>query len=231
MKSKIFLYSLFLGIAPMASAQSYFKTKWNQKLLLGTSYNYSWSTVSGDNQPETYARKPSSGAHIRSEYYLTRFIGVGLAAGFQQKGAIIKYPDVIKEIGNPDSTNRMRLRFNTMNFPVYIVLRTPKDVIKGVRLSGHLGFNYDKNFLTRTVWNSVEDGFHTVTDRSADYFKSDIGLYGAFGIDINSGNGDAIFQVQCVASWGKKNVYRNQAVFGNVDGKSNIIGLQLSFMY
>lgn len=200
-----------------------------KKPLLGISFNNSWSNFMGSNLPEKYFYKPSLGTHLRFEYYFKSYLGLGLGAGIQQRGAGIKTPDLDQSLGNPDSTNRHRIRMNTFDVPFYLILKSPKDLIKGVKPALQIGLNWNRNFKTTDIFYSIEDGFHNKKDVTADYYaNAPFSLYSALSFDINAGTN--LFQVQLFYNKGMNSVY-NPSVFGNAMAKSSLFGLQLSILY
>src|SRR5882672_3114870 len=112
-----------------------------KKTAWGIAYQQCWSTIRGTFLREDYFTKPSPGFSISVEYYPLSFIGIGVGAGYQQRGAGITHHNVSPvTIANPDSTHLERLRFSTVEFPISIFLRTPKDVVKGLRVGGSIAF-------------------------------------------------------------------------------------------
>ena len=143
---------------------------------------------------------------------------------FQQRGAGIINPDKVKELGNPDSTYRERLRFNHVQVPISLILRT-KDLIKGIRLSGAFSLVPIINFESSDVFNSIEDGYHVITPVSDQYQKNDLLSQFSVGPDINAGN--TILRIHFVYSKGTNNVYSTGA------GKSynESMGVQISWLF
>lgn len=212
------------------SGMTKYAGKLDKKFIFGLAMNNSWTTITGNNQGSKYFYKPSLGTHLKVEYYFRPYLGLGIAAGFQQRGTGIFTEDLDQSLGNPDSAHRHRLRFNTLDFPFYIALRTPKDIFKGARLSLNIGGNFHRNFKTTDIFYSVEDGFHNRQNLTADFYKnSGISLYTAIGLDINAGS--TLFQTQIIFNPGLNNVYNNPSVYGISVGKNRLFGLQLSFMY
>ncbi len=197
----------------------------DKKFHWGISSNIYFTTITGDNLPKNYFLKPSLGFHLRAEYFFKSYIGLGVGIGFQQRGAGIINPDKIKERGNPDSTYRERLRFNTIEIPLSLMLRS-NDIIKGVRLSGTISLMPLINFESNDVFNSVEDGNHLVTSVDNQYQKSDLLYQLSIGPDINAGN-TGIFRVHIVYSRGTSNVYSSNSSKGYNEG----IGLQISWLF
>lgn len=197
-----------------------------RKFHWGLSANTYFTTIVGNNLPRTYFSKPSLGFDVRVEYFFKPYLGLGVGVGFQQRGAGIINEDKVKELGNPDSTYRERLRFNHLQFPISLILRTPKDVIKGIRLSGTLSLVPLTNFESSDVFNSVEDGNHVITSVSDQYKKSDLLYQFSIGPDINAGN-TGVFRVHFVYSRGTSDVFSNNSG----KGYNESIGVQISWLF
>lgn len=217
----------------MAEAKE--KDTFEKKFRWGLSGNQYWGNIKGNNLAKTYFGKPCVGFNLRAEYYPVSFIGVGAGVGIQQRGAGIINPDVSGGSfthpwqlpqGNPDSTYRERLRFNTWEIPVTILLRTPKDIIKGVRLSAAVGLSYVHVSKVDDVFLSVEDGFHLDQVVSKDYLPKDLAYQISFGTDISAGAGN-LLQVHLVYTKGTKNLY----AAGQGDGRLETYGFRLAWLY
>jgi len=212
----------------------------DKKFHMGASLNIYWATISGDKVSDTYFAKPSLGGSIRAEYYFTPFLGIGIGAGYQQRGAGIKNVDVsggafahpwitndLGEVGNPDSTYLERLRFNSLEFPVTILLRTPKDVFEGMRLSASVGPTLIHTMSVNLTMQSIIDGFHPYNWVTDNYIRNDIGWQASVGADIDSGGGKSLCQVHFVYTSGTRNVYaQNQG-----DGRQVTYGVRLSWLF
>lgn len=196
----------------------------NKKFHWGISSNTYFTTIVGDNLPKTYFSKPSLGIDLRAEYFFKPSIGLGVGVGFQQRGAGVINPDKVKELGNPDSTYRERLRFNHVQVPISLILRT-KDLIKGIRLSGAFSLVPIINFESSDVFNSVEDGNHVITAVSNQYQKSDLLYQFSVGPDINAGS--TILRVHFVYAKGTNNVYST----GAGKGYNESMGIQISWLF
>lgn len=206
-----------------------------KKFRWGISGNQYWGNIKGQSLPETYFAKPCIGYNLRTEYYPVSFVGISVGAGFQQRGAGIINPD--KSGGSfthpwenlpfdPDSTYRERLRFYTIEVPVALIIRSPKDLIKGVRPSASVGLNFIKVKQVRDVFLSVEDGFHSDVPVTADYLNRDLGYQFSFGADIDAG-GSGLFQVHLVYTKGTKNIYNA----GQGNGTLVTYGFRVSWLY
>ena len=207
----------------------------DKKFRWGVSWNQYWGNIMGDRLSEDYFGKPCIGTNARLEYYPLSFVGVGVGFGIQQRGAGIINPDNSGgSFTHPweqpqfdgDSTFRQRLRFNTLELPVSVHLRTPKDVIKGVRPSLSAGVSYVKIFRVNDFFLSVEDGYHQDMVVTSDYAARDLAYQLTLGADIDAG-GTGIVQMHFVYTSGTSNLYaRNQG-----DGRLITYGFRVSFLY
>jgi len=207
-----------------------------KKVRLGVSWNQYWGTFKGANLPKQYFAKPCVGASLRAEYYPLSFIGVGVGFGLQQRGAGIINEDKTGgtftrpwlglQDNTEDSTYRERIRMNTIEVPVTLLLRTPRDIVKGVRLSMAAGVVWIKNDYVKDFWHKPEDGFHTILDVSDDYIKQDLGYQVSLGGDISSA-GESVFQVHFVYTKGMKNIYTT----GSGDARAETYGFRLAWLY
>ncbi len=201
----------------------------NKKLYWGFSFYQNFSSIK-NNDSIKYFRKPSVGIGFNSEYYISKNFGIGLGFNFMQRGAGVKLIDVDKSLGNADSTNRLRLRFNTLDLPVQLFYKIP---LKNTNKKIHLGIGITPvyNFETNQIMHSVEDGFHLINGRSYDFYKFDMEFNGSLGLDIiNSGN--TTFQLHLVLSKGTNNIYSNNHTFATkYNATSNYFGIKLSCLY
>lgn len=215
-------------------AEGIVKSIFDKKFRWGISWNQYWSSIKGSNLPETYFAKPSVGFNLRAEYYPLSFVGVGAGFGVQQRGAGIITQDNYggsfthpwEPNYDPDSTYRLRLRMNTIEVPITLLLRTPFDIVKGVRLSGALGVVWIKNDYVKTFFNKPEDGFHTIIDVSKDYLTNDLGIQASLGADINAAE-SCVLQVHFVYSKGTKNIYET----GSGDGRTTLYGVRVAWLF
>jgi hypothetical protein len=230
-------FSSLSGIAQTKEeiiAQAEEKDVFKKKFRFGVSWNQYWGTIKGSNLPKEYFGKPCVGASLRAEYYPLSFMGIGVGFGVQQRGAGIINPDNYggsfthpwEPNYDPDSTYRERLRMNTIEVPVTLLLRTPKDVFKGVRLSGAAGIVWIKNDYVKEFWHKPEDGFHTIINVEDDYIKQDLGYQLSLGADINCAS-QSVFQVHLVYTKGTKNIYKT----GSGDGRVETYGFRLAWLY
>lgn len=213
------------------------KNPQEKKIRLGVSWNQYWATLKGTNLQEKYFWKPSMGFNLRAEYYPVPFLGIGVGAGIQMRGAGIINPDKTGggpfshpwepnyDPNDPDSTYRERLRFNTFEIPITVLLRTPKDVIKGVRLSGAAGVVLVNNYYAIKFFHKPEDGFHEVTNVEDEYIKSDLAIQLSGGAEINAGS--CVLQIHLVYSKGTKNVYTDDTF----NGRMQTFGFRVAWLY
>ena len=207
-----------------------------KKFRAGISWNQYWGIIKGSNLPKEFFAKPCIGFNVRAEYYPLSFIGIGVGFGVQQRGTGVINED--KEGGTfthpwfglqgntEDSTYRERLRFNTIEIPVTLLLRTPNDVIKGVRLSGAAGVVWFKNDYVHDFWHKPEDGFHTIIDVSDQYISDELAYQLSFGADINAG-GAGVFQIHLVYTKGTTNIYKTAPS----DGRLETYGFRAAWLF
>ena len=215
-------------------AETEIKSVFDEKFNWGIGYHQYWGTITGSNLPKEYFAKPCFGASLRAEFYPFSFIGVGAGFGVQQRGAGIKnqdnYGGSFTHPWEPnydiDSTYRERLRMNTIEVPLSLLLRTPKDVVKGVRLSGAIGIVWVYNDYVKDFWHKPEDGFHTIIDVGDDYIKNDLAYQLSFGADINAAE-SCIFQFHLVYTKGTENVYKT----GSGNGQTETFGFRVSWLF
>lgn len=209
------------------------KTKllgFEKKFAWGIAYQQCWSSIGGTSLPEDYFTKPSLGFSISAEYYPLSFIGMGVGAGYQQRGAGITHHDALPVTAtNPDSTHLERLRFSTLEFPISIFLRTPKDIVKGLRVGGSVGVVPMVNLNSHDVFNDVEPSVgdrDVVHDVSSSYFKKDTAYQFSVGPEIDSGV-SGLIKVHFLYSRGTSNVYRS----AQGTGHNQTMGLRLSVLF
>lgn len=220
---------LLTVLAARVQAQDTLSQKFGKKFIYGGTFQHAWTSIKGSDLPRTYFTKPSLGGTLVAEYYLFNIIGAGGGIGFQQRGAGIKNPDVVKDLGNGDSTYRERLRFQSWEIPLYLVVHSP-EVLNNLRFSGRFGVIWSTNFRTQNIFHSVEDGFHKITYPGSDYYETDLLYSGSLGADINAGN-HAIFQVHVFLQSGTKNVFRESGTLSGHAGLNHAYGIQLGFFY
>jgi hypothetical protein len=210
----------------------------DKKFRWGISWNQYWGTIKGTDLTEEYFAKPCMGFNLRTEYYPLSFIGIGVGAGIQMRGAGIINED--KTGGGPfthpwepnydpndaDSTYRERLRFNTFEVPVTILLRTPNDILKGVRLTGAAGLVFVSNYYKVDFFHAPEDGFHTRKNVSDEYIETDLAYQLSAGVDIDASE-SCVLQVHLVYTKGTKNVYANN----QGDGRVQTFGFRVAWLF
>jgi hypothetical protein len=215
-------------------AETEIKSVFDQKFYWGIGYHQYWGTIKGSNLPKEYFAKPCFGASLRAEFYPFSFVGIGAGFGVQQRGAGVKNHDNYggsfthpwEPNYDPDSTYRERLRMNTIEVPVSLLLRTPKDVIKGIRLSGAIGIVWVYNDYVKDFWHKPEDGFHTIIDVGDDYITNDLAYQLSFGADINAAE-SCVLQVHLVYTKGTENVYKT----GPGNGQTETFGFRVSWLF
>jgi hypothetical protein len=198
----------------------------DKKIIWGFSYTQSWSTISGSTLPKTYFAKPSVGLLASVEYYPKKFIGISAGFGFMQRGAGVQN---VPTPGLPDSTYRERLRFSTYEIPLSIILRTPKDVIKGMRLSASAGIAPVFMSYAYDTKVSIEPNIGNLDiskDVSGNYFKSDVVFQFTAGPEIDMAARQVI-KIQFYYSQGTSNVYSS----GSAVGHNQNIGLRLGWLF
>ncbi len=215
----------------------------DKKFHVGISYQQYWSGITGETQA-SYFIKPSIGFNLRAEYYFNSFLGVGLGVGFQQRGAGIHHTDVTGgafahpwvfvntptgyRSGDPDSTYLDRLRFSTIEFPLTLLLRTPKDFLQqGMRLSGAVGPTLIHTSRVNQTYQSVIDGFHPYNWVTDNYVRNLFGVQASLGLDIDSGGGTSVFQVHLVYTQTMGNMYAK----GQATGGLSTYGIRFAWMF
>ncbi len=201
-----------------------------KKLRWGVSFNQSFSTITGSIAPFDYFTKPSLGGGLETEYFFNKNIGIGSGFIFQQRGVGIYTTDVVKEVGDADSTHRQRLRFNCLDLPIRLVFRSGKGLSKGNRWSGNIGIIPMYSFKTNSIFHSIEDGFHQIEDWGDRFKKFDLAASLSFGLNINAGDA-ALLQLHLYASYGLLNTYNNTALFGQAKGNHLLFGLKASALF
>jgi hypothetical protein len=211
------------------------KPIFEKKLRWGISHNIYLSSIEGNNLPADYYYKPSLGFNLRLEYYPISFLGVGMGFGVQQRGTGIINQDKygapyshpwVQPSGDVDSTYIEKLRFNTLELPISLLLRTPGDVIKGMRLSGSAGIIFIHSYQANDVWVDVAGGNHLDHFVTDDYLRNDLGYQFTFGTDINAGDSN-IIQVHFVYSRGLNNIY----AAGQGEGQQVTLGLRVAWLF
>ena len=217
-------FSQFQKPTEVSTRTPYFE----RKVVVGFAVNNSWSCYSDLLKDSAFFR-PSLGFHIKTNYFFKPYIGISLGAGLQQRGMGIYTPDLDNSIGNPDSTGRLRYRTTTIDLPVQLILRSPKDIFPGTRLSMGLGVNFSYIYKAQRIWKSVDDGFHQPSNITANYDKLDIPIRINVGFDIDAGPG-CLFRLHLVGEMGNKFIYTNPTT--QIKSNKNILfGIDLSFLF
>lgn len=210
-------------VAPKESEKS---SAFDKKIVWGFTFTQSWSTISGSSLPKTYFAKPSVGLLASVEYFPKSFVGVSAGFGFMQRGAGVQN---VFTPGLADSTYRERLRFSTFELPVSIILRTPKDVIRGMRLSASAGIVPVFMYAAYDTKVSIEPNISNL-DNSKDvsdaYFKNDLAFQFTAGPEIDMA-GKQVIKIHFYYSQGTANVYT--AAQGQAHTQN--IGLRLAWMF
>ena len=235
MKVRKFMVAvLMISTATVASAQITFDTTlmktslWDKKFFLGVTFNTSWAKITGTNLPNQYFWRPTTGASLRAEYFFHKNVGVSVGLQYQQRGSGIVTPDVVSTLGDPDSSYRARIKMVTVEVPICLVVRSGP-IMKGIRLQANIGISPVHNFESKFTQFSVEDGFHVKQVQNSRYYKNDLAIIASAGFDINAANA-TIFQIHFYGSWGTQNVF-NTTAFPNANGRNNVLGLRLGWMF
>jgi hypothetical protein len=224
MKNKFKYNKLILILALCLPFANLIGQEKNKKFFWGASFYQNFSNIKNDDSVK-YFRKPSVGIGLCAEYHFTKNIGINVGVNFMQRGAGIILPDSDKSVGNPDSTYRLRLRFNTIDLPINVFYKIP---LTNTNKLIHLGIGVAPvyNFKTTRIFHSVEDGFHTIEDKTNNYYKTDIEFQASLGMDFIVSK-QTTFQLHLIGSSGRKNIYVNDLN----NGKSNFFGLKLTCLY
>lgn len=204
------------------------KNRADKAFFWGATFNNALVTFKGDNLPQDYFWRPGLGITLKTEWFIHRNIGVSAGLTFQAKGAGIITPDYYQALGDPDSTHRARIKFYNFELPLVVILRGGSP-IKGTRLRGEFGIIPSWNVYSKYTFLSIEDGFHLVEDQSDQYYKNDLFLASAVGLDIDAANA-CVFQVHLYGNWGTKNVFDTR-FFPNADGRNVVYGIRLGWLF
>jgi Outer membrane protein beta-barrel domain len=201
-----------------------------RKLRIGINYVQGWSTIVGKNQPFDYFTKPSLGGGGQLEYFFSKNWGFGTGFMFQQRGAGIYNPDVVKDLGNADSTHRQRLRMNCLDLPLRLEYRANKGAFSGSRWSAGLGLIPTFTFRTINIFHSVEDGFHVIEKWTPNFKKFDLSAVLSGGLNIDAAE-SCILQIHFFVAFGFINPYNNSSLFGNAKGNNLVIGIKAATLF
>jgi hypothetical protein len=229
--SAINLVMLLVAVSLQAFAQTdstAVGSRWDKNWYWGASLNNAIVSFTGTNLPNRYFWRPSLGLTVKGEYFPGTHLGISVGCTFQAKGAGIITPDVDKSLGNPDSTYRARIKFYDLEVPIALVLRGLEPV-RGTRLRAEVGFVPARMLYAKYIFLSVEDGFHFIEDQSNRYYRTDLFIQGALGLDINASEA-CIFQVHLYGNWGTRNIY-NTNIFPGANGRNQVYGIRLGWMF
>lgn len=207
---------------------STYHSRWEKKWYWGASLNNAIVSFTGSNLPAEYFWRPALGVTLKGEYFFHPNVGITAGCTFQAKGAGIITPDRDKSLGNPDSTYRARIKFYDLELPIALVVRG-LEPIHGTRLRAEIGIVPARMLYARYTFLSVEDGFHLIENHSDRYYKTDLFLQGALGLDINAADA-CIFQVHLYGNWGTRNIYE-AASFPGANGRNGLYGIRLGWVF
>jgi hypothetical protein len=202
---------------------SVFEKKW----FWGFGVNNSWANYRDLKDSSFY--RPSLGIHLKTEYFLTKSIGLTIGVGVQQRGMGIFTPDLDQSIGNPDSTGRLRYKSTTIDVPIQFLFRPEREVFKNGRIVAGLGITASYMYKALRIWKSVDDGFHEDTDITESFKTLDFPFRATIGTDV-SVPGGSLFRAQLVGELGINKIYK---VAGSNDrvGQNTLFGIDLSFLF
>ena len=210
----------------MANAQTQPEQKAGQKedkLRFGFTFFNVWSTVKG-NTPEIFT-KPSLGGNLKMEYYPLDFLGITAGVGYQQRGFGLTLPDT-GFVAPSLNTYRNRIRTNNVEFPIGIILKTPKPIAGGSTwLMATIGVSPLYMFEANDVYLSVEDGFHIVKDVTSSFNQSDMPIFVSIGPEIDTSAG--FLQVQFIGSFGTSEVFTGINNPNGYTGKNRFLGFSI----
>jgi len=229
---------LFAAFSTGASAQidtskvksfQYGTSRFEKKFLLGASFNNGWSRYMEFDDDEVFT-KPDLGLYLKAEYYFSSRIGLAFMIGHQQLGTGIITPDSDPGIfGSPDSTYRLRIRTNNISIPFTIQFRTEKEIFPNGKLSGGIGIAPKIVYDGKSIFHSIEDGFHDKIDITSQFTKFDYPVRLNLGMDINAGNA-CLFRVNFLAEYGFVKMYTNP-VTNSVSGRNLLFGFDFDFLF
>lgn len=236
MKKIITLFFLVLSMNGMAQIDSskvkkfsYGTSRFDKKFLFGASFNNGWSRYLEFEDEEVFT-KPDLGLYLKAEYYFSSRIGLAFMVGHQQLGTGIITPDSDPGIfGSPDSTYRLRLRTNNISMPITIQFRTAKEIFPNGKLSGGIGIAPKIVYDAKSIFHSIEDGFHEKIDITAQFTKLDYPVRLNFGVDFNAGN-SCLFRVNFLAEYGFVKMYSN-SVTNSLSGRNILFGFDFDFLF
>jgi hypothetical protein len=223
---KLFIILLFVFGVTLAYGQEKAAEKTepkHDKLRWGFSFLNVWSDVKGTT-PDLYT-KPSLGGTLKVEYYPVEFLAITAGIGYQQRGYGLILPDT-GFVAPSINTYRNRIRTNNVEFPIGLILKTPKPIAGGSTwLTATVGISPLRMFEASDVYLSVEDGFHVVKDVTTSFSKSDAPLFVSFGPEISTSAG--FLQVQLIGSFGSKEVFTDINNAKGYSAKNRFFGVSI----
>jgi hypothetical protein len=257
MRATIFITAVFLSLSLGVRAQDakpdsivldvkpdsvVLKGIYERKLIFGVYGNFGLSNITNAGG-DSIARKakPSMGGGIRVEYYPVRWLGISVGLGVQQKGSIYKS----SFSGNSDSLNyavrnvpvttdvrtNNRLKLSGIELPIMLHLRTPKEIVRNLRLSAAIGLIPTYNF--RMVYATADANVVNI-NLTHNIIPWDLNYTVSLGPEISTGK-SSIIRLHIFGKWGTvnsyKNVAQNPAFSGFTGGKNNYYGCSLSLLF
>ncbi len=193
------------------------------KFRVGFSFLNVWSDVKG-NTADLYI-KPSVGGILKVEYYPLDFLGLTAGVGYQQRGYGLILPDT-GFVAPSLNTYRNRIRTNNLEFPLGLILKTPKPIAGGSTwLMATVGVSPLRMFEATDIYLSVEDGFHVIKDVTKNFTSSDSPIFVSIGPEIDTSAG--FLQVQFIGSFGRSNVFTTENNPKGYSGKNRFFGLSI----
>jgi hypothetical protein len=257
MRATIFIIAIFFSLSLGVGAQDVkpdsivldvkpdsvvLKRIYERKLIFGVYGNFGLSNITNAGGDSIRRKaKPSMGGGIRIEYYPLNWLGISVGLGVQQKGSI--YPTPFS--GNTDSLNKAvrnvpvttdvrlnnRLKLCGAEIPIMLHFRTPKEIVRNLRLSAAIGFIPTYNF--RMVYSIVDANVVNINLKSS-IIPWDISYTASLGPEFSIGN-SSILRLHIFGKWGTVNSYKNLAqnsdFSGFTGGKNNYYGCSLSLLF
>ncbi len=188
-----------------------------------------WGSIREDGETGFFV-KPSLGGGIGVDFAVREGLLLNAGVQMQQYGTGVRLDDVVGGIGNPDSTFRTRLRISGLGGYVGNAFASAPLCDGKFRMVGGWKFGMHHVVRARSVFHSVEDGFHEVTDLKSDVvpFFSTLGM--SAGLEWNQPSA-AKFSVQWVACASLGNAYRNDGVYAGRRAALWLTGVLFAFRY
>lgn len=193
------------------------------KFRVGFSFLNVLTDVQGTT-PDLFA-KPSLGGVLKVEYYPLEFLGFTAGIGYQQRGYGLILPDT-GFVAPSLNIYRNRIRTNNLEFPLGLILKTPKPIAGGSTwLMATVGVSPLRMFEATDIYLSVEDGFHVIKDVTKNFTSSDSPVFVSIGPEIDTSAG--FLQVQLIGSFGRSNVFTTDNNPKGYSGKNRFFGVSL----